>query len=64
MSRSIRDLKKGTEVPKATTKEIAEKELEALKKYPDLAAQKGGRGSGSFREGGAHDSGRSYFSKK
>lgn len=61
MSRAIRDLKKGIEVPKATTKEIAEKELEALKKYPDLAAQKGGRG---FREGGAHDSGRSYFSKK
>ncbi|MDE1251552.1 hypothetical protein MCT08_18480 [Vibrio aestuarianus] len=29
----------------------AEKDLEALKKYPDLAAQKGWCGSGCFREG-------------
>ncbi|MBE8608001.1 MULTISPECIES: hypothetical protein [Vibrio] len=64
MSRAVRDLKKETEVPKSTTKEIAARELAALKKHPDIAAQKGGRGSGSFREGGIHDSKRSYFSKK
>lgn len=64
MSRAIRELKKSQEVRRATAEEVAIRERDALAKHPDLAAQKQGRGSGSFREGGIHDSRRSYFSKR
>ncbi|HAS6641304.1 hypothetical protein AABD46_24770 (plasmid) [Vibrio parahaemolyticus] len=64
MSRVIRELKRSQEIRKATAEEIALREREVLAKHPDLTAQKQGRGSGSFREGGIHDSGKTYFSKK
>lgn len=64
MSRAVRELKRAKETPKTALEEIAQREREILEKHPDLAAQKNGRGSGSFREGGMHDSGRSYFNKK
>jgi hypothetical protein len=64
MSKAVRDIKKQNEIPMSSKEKIAAEERDALSKFPDLAAQKDGRGSGAFREGGVHDSGRQYFSKK